>query len=108
MPARKTNVCKPVAAVKPEPLPAEPLPQPQQPVQQQAKAKAKPAKQQQAQLQQLLDEADTAFYSDSTEPSSAPGGKRRRRIRNAKQQELNRLAQQRYRYVCVCGSACGR
>jgi hypothetical protein len=53
--------------------------------------------------QQLEEEADAAFDSDSTEAGSARDGgpKRRKRIRNAKQQELNRLAQQRYR--CVGG-----
>ena len=38
----------------------------------------------------------------SGEEDAKPAAKRRRRTRNAKQQELNRLAQQRYRYEARC------
>lgn len=102
MPARKSVACKPVVVVKQEPAveqqqQAPPAAKKQQPKKQDVKLQQQKLKQQQ--LEELQAEADAAaFDSDSSEPTSAhAGGKRRRRIRNAKQQELNRLAQQRYR-----------
>jgi hypothetical protein len=128
MPARKSVACKPVTVVKQEPAVDQQPPQTKQvaltkqaaqakqapQTKQQLKQQQKSAQQLQQELRELQEEADAAaFDSDSEDPSSATGGgKRRRRIRNAKQQELNRLAQQRYRcglclwLICSAATAC--
>lgn len=54
---------------------------------------------QQQQQQQADDDDDDDDEPGSSHEGGTAGAKRRRRQRNMKQQELNRLAQQRYRSV---------
>jgi hypothetical protein len=85
--------------IKPEPAAAAPAPtatslQQEQQQPQQSASKSVRQKQAAKKLEALDSDSDGTATQDGKGVS-----KRRRRIRNAKQQELNRLAQQRYRWV---------